>query len=223
LGGTQIDDQGLAHLRDLENLRALDLQSTPIRGPGLVHLTKLKGLESLHLPRTQVDDQSLAALSGLTHLRQLDLGNTKVKGPGLAHLSGCRHLYSLSLNNLSLTDLSAIAELDRLHAISFGHTKSHRRNCIRFGNGTVGYVGLDDPMYTDEHLAALSDADQVRKVYLTRWQRRVSEDPGTWTMDRLESLTLNGSIGEEEPAGSRRKCPELPLFEQSEQRLAPDP
>ena len=62
LGGTQVNDAGLAHLQGMTQLGVL------------------------HLDDTQVSDAGLADLGGLTELRVLSLCNTQITDAGIAEL-----------------------------------------------------------------------------------------------------------------------------------------
>ena len=87
LGGTDVTDAGLAHLRGLEKLSSLDLRVTVVTDAGLARLASLKGLESLNLSATKVSDAGLAHLKGLATLHSLNLNGTGVTDAGLVHLT----------------------------------------------------------------------------------------------------------------------------------------
>ncbi len=61
-GKTTVDDEGMAHLAGLANLKVLGLDFLWISGDGLKQLAGLKNLEELFLSKTLVDDDALAAL-----------------------------------------------------------------------------------------------------------------------------------------------------------------
>ncbi len=62
LGETQITDEGLSQLANLENLEELDLQNTQVTDAGLEHLYGLSHLKEIHLSGTEVTDAGIAAL-----------------------------------------------------------------------------------------------------------------------------------------------------------------
>lgn len=152
LGGTPVTGSGLDHLRGLRNLRLLDVSNTELdnkglatissldqltalsvefcgslTGDGLVHLTKLSGLQALSLRQTgfrnrftgkivrniaplkrlevldlfatAIDDDALVHLAALVELRELDLSLTKVTDPGLVHLANLPQLEKLSIDS----------------------------------------------------------------------------------------------------------------------------
>ena len=86
LGGTQVNDAGLAHLQGMTQLRVLHLGDTQVSDAGVAHLRGLTQLEVLLLDDTQVSDAGLADLGGLTELRVLSLCNTQITEAGIAQL-----------------------------------------------------------------------------------------------------------------------------------------
>src|SRR5262249_39671451 len=63
-----ITDAGLTHLKDLKQLRDIDLQTKSVGDAGMAHLRDLTELRTLALDGTQVGDAGLAHLQGLTQL-----------------------------------------------------------------------------------------------------------------------------------------------------------
>lgn len=55
-------DAGLAHIRELTNLQALDLAGTQVSDDGLAYLRGLKNLQFLYLSGTQVTDDKVRQL-----------------------------------------------------------------------------------------------------------------------------------------------------------------
>jgi hypothetical protein len=62
LADTEITDEGLSHLRSIESLEVLHLNSTSITDAGLEHLKELTNLQTLALGRTKVSNQGIKAL-----------------------------------------------------------------------------------------------------------------------------------------------------------------
>ena len=78
LVGTDVTDAGLEQLKDLTQLRWLDLGGTRITDVGLEHLKGLTQLEVLSLDGTEVDHGRRAgAPQGLDATPELDLWHTK--------------------------------------------------------------------------------------------------------------------------------------------------
>jgi len=60
LNSTSISDSGLEYLKDLKNLKDLQLRLTSVSDVGLQHLHGLKKLEDLDLQQTKVTPQGIA-------------------------------------------------------------------------------------------------------------------------------------------------------------------
>jgi len=140
LGGTQITDVGLNHLRDLHQLRRLHLEGTAVSDTGLKQLCALKSLRSLGLRETNVtadvlpcfprlrwltlkgcaiDDNGALRISELRELQVLDISNTHVTSQGLRHLRQLKNLRRLSLEGcqVSRKEIEELIEsLPNLHA-----------------------------------------------------------------------------------------------------------
>lgn len=79
--GTEITDDGLAHIGRLEELSDLDLTGSNISRAGLLHLRGLS-LTSLDLSHTGISDESVVVLSGFVRLKYLDISFTKITPSG---------------------------------------------------------------------------------------------------------------------------------------------
>lgn len=123
-----VQDKGLAHLKDLTNLRELRISQTKVKGEsltpfvnlrklnldystfsdeGMRYLTGMKELTHLSLRDTLITDAGLQYLSGLTNLEYLDLYGGKITDRGVKALAGLKKLKKLNLLGSSITDESA--------------------------------------------------------------------------------------------------------------------
>lgn len=98
---------------DLEPLAAfgpddvyqVNLRGTMITDAGLAHLSKLTGLERLHLERTKVTDAGLAHLKDLKQVAYLNLyGAEAITDAAAEHLTELRGLKKLYLWQTKVTD-----------------------------------------------------------------------------------------------------------------------
>lgn len=62
LGGSAVNDDDLAYLKNLPKLRTLVLTSSPITDAGLLHLRRLTRLETIDLRFTNMTDAGVASL-----------------------------------------------------------------------------------------------------------------------------------------------------------------
>ncbi len=104
LGGTSLDDEGLALVRDLRKVVHLHLKDTAITDAGVAHLADIATLTRLHLEKTGITDAGLAHLRGLGRLEYLNLYGTDVTDAGLEHLKSLDGLRKLYLWQTKVTD-----------------------------------------------------------------------------------------------------------------------
>ena len=97
LSGKELTDEGLVHLKEIDNLIWLNLANTKISDAGLKHISEIKSLKRLHLEKTQVGDEGLAHLKELSELEYLNLYSTQVSDAGLDHLKSLTNLRKLFL------------------------------------------------------------------------------------------------------------------------------
>ncbi len=109
--GCKASDAELVHLKDLGQVRMLDLTSSHVTDAGLVHLKELIHLEELDLAFTSVTDEGLAHLEGLTRLKRLELQRTAVTDAGLIHLKGLTMLRWLNMGQTKVTYVGGVKGL----------------------------------------------------------------------------------------------------------------
>ncbi len=98
-----VSDAGLAHIKNLVNLRSLSLSSNGITDAGLEHLAGLEKLDSLQIRGTKVSDAGLAHIKNLVNLRSLSLSGDRITNAGLEHLAGLESLRTLDLWGTKVT------------------------------------------------------------------------------------------------------------------------
>jgi len=115
-------DQGLAHLRDLYDLRVVYLVECPVTGAAMHSIGQCEALESLVLYETRITDADLAPLAEMPTLRRLHLeGTTGGKEFSDAALYGLTHLrleklrlYGKGFTSKSLHTLAQFPALKKL-------------------------------------------------------------------------------------------------------------
>ncbi|MFT5527043.1 MAG: hypothetical protein ACI9G1_006124 [Pirellulaceae bacterium] len=112
LAGTDVTDDGLVHLKEVQQLVAVHLKNTKITDAGLKHLAGLTELKRLHLELTGIDGSGLAHIKGLDKLEYLNVYGTKVNDTALAHLHGLKSLKKLYVWQTTVTD-EGIAALQK--------------------------------------------------------------------------------------------------------------
>src|SRR5262249_8539638 len=96
-----LEDEAIASIAPLTELRELRLAQTKVKGRTLAPLRNLRLLE---LDHTRLDDEGMAAIAGMRSLRKLYAHDTLVTDQGLKHLAGLRELVELDLYGTRITD-----------------------------------------------------------------------------------------------------------------------
>ena len=111
---TGITNEGLAHLKQLENLQSLDLDSTQISDAGLAELKTLKNLQTLVIGYNEkMTGTGLAELKDLKNLQHLDLIHSSITDEGAKFLVELQSLKTIDLRGTQITD-AGLKELQSL-------------------------------------------------------------------------------------------------------------
>jgi Leucine-rich repeat (LRR) protein len=114
---TQITSKGLSHLSKLDQLEDLDLsENGQLDDEGMAPLAGLKQLKRLNLWRVPITDAGVAHLKGLTNLQWLNLDNTQLSDAGLEYLREMKQLTFLHLGSTAVTD-AGLEDLESLTAL----------------------------------------------------------------------------------------------------------
>lgn len=92
----KLNDELLAHVKQIPNLKRLNIAGSKVTDAGLVNLAGLKNLTHLHLERTNISDEGLKHLTGLDKLEYLNIYGTQVTDAGLkvlAEMKGLKRVY----------------------------------------------------------------------------------------------------------------------------------
>jgi hypothetical protein len=125
LDGSLVTDTGMAHLAGLETLEILDLSDTAVTNAGLAHLKGLTRLRVVYLTGLRITSAGLAQLKQMKNLEALDLARTQITDAGLAHLQGLARLKRLDLTGLAVTDagIASLRGLTGLERLVLSDTK----------------------------------------------------------------------------------------------------
>jgi Leucine-rich repeat (LRR) protein len=103
LVGTNVSDDDLPRIAQLNHLKGLWLGQTSVTDTGLAYLEGRLQLQGLDLSRTQITDVGIAHLKSLSELKHLSLGNTAITDVALRHLEELPSLTYLELNATQVT------------------------------------------------------------------------------------------------------------------------
>ncbi len=126
LAYTAFGDDGLQSIRNLPQLRVLDLRDSRVTGGGIAKIGLPRSLRRLNLQfhswfgKSSIDDQSMQSVGKLDQLRELLLENSGITDAGFAFLNPLHQLERASLANTKISDfkglepsqLSMLSELD---------------------------------------------------------------------------------------------------------------
>jgi hypothetical protein len=163
-----VSDKDLSILRDLPNLRHLNLDHAAVTDKGMKEIARVPSIVILSLTDTRLTDAGLAELKTLTGLEDLRLDSVGITDAGLAHLQAFPRLRKLSLYQTPVND----AGLTNLRALYF-----------------LEWLSLDKTAVTDDGLRHLSELTNLR--YLTVWETRVTDAGIAGLKQKLPGLRIN--------------------------------
>ena len=120
-----ITDEIMNHVKYLEKLEVLRIDSSNITDNGLSKIGNLRKLRFIDLNSTKISDASLLTIQKLPNIERIHLDYTKISDGGLKNLIGSVNLYEISLNKTSITDkgLMFLSNIKSLRAINVLGTK----------------------------------------------------------------------------------------------------
>jgi hypothetical protein len=212
--GNKVTDAGLAHVKDLRQLRTLVLDGSSVTDAGLANLEGLTTLRWLALNKTHITDAGLVHLKGLIQLEDLELAHTPVTDAGLPHLKALTHLRSLGLEGTKVTYSGGVKDLQ----------KALPKCTILFGS--PAHVITPIKQSADERLVRLLVAEAVqRDLGLTPDQVTKITDLFKLSQARwrefnakLKEIFPPGQFSKEEAAARERKLKRLSDDYESEGR-----
>ena len=169
--GTGVTDAGLRNIKDLKNLKSLDLCYTKVTDVGISNLKDLKNLQSLNLSWTQVTNTGLSNLKDLKNLQSLDLGGhmPKVTDAGLKNLKELKNLQSLSLHGNYTVTIAGLEDLKSLRTLDLGATPANDadlKNLKELKN--LQSLNLSYTDVTDGGLKALTELENLDTLDLSQ-------------------------------------------------------
>jgi hypothetical protein len=106
IGGTTVTDEGVRHLRNLSNLKTLDISVSvddPFGKNGLWALGELNSLRNLTLS-CEVTDEGMRWLSDMKHLEALTLFSAHLSDESVKTLGQLQNLRKLRFGDIGITD-----------------------------------------------------------------------------------------------------------------------
>lgn len=157
-----LDDEDLAQLAKLPNVRIRTLVLRNVTAEGLAQLSDRRDLETLVIQQASLGERGLRDLAGLPRLKWLKLRGVRAAGQGWETLEQLRRLEELSLDLCPLDDraVRAVGRLHRLKQLSLQVTGLDDRQVSALSNLTnLESLDLRNTLVTAdclEHLPGLA-------------------------------------------------------------------
>lgn len=192
IGGTNVSDAGVEHLKRLPLLKTLSLglynQGCKITDAGMTHVGEITSLEWLDLSGTAVTDEGLKQIRSLTNLKNLSIDNTKITDAGLAHLVAMQnlsHLRAYQQSNIAdegAEHLSKLKSLKQIHA-HLSLTEKGLRSLKHLP--LLENLSLADAGVTDEALRQVGEFKSLKELWM---QGCPVTDQGVVFLGQLQNL-----------------------------------
>jgi|GEM_PF-7950 len=190
---TQVDDEGMAALRECRLLRDLSLNGLPITDAGLAHLSELTTLEELGLTGTRVTDAGLLKLMSLRRLRRISINGTGVSLGGVVRLF-VQHQQRTLID--ALAALGLVCFNDRHEPVAVDVAGSS------FGDEELRHLGSQPSLrelhlaatdITDKGLAAMGTMENLERLFLAKCGITDIGMKSIARFPRLRALNLYGT------------------------------
>ncbi len=110
-------------LESLDRIEVLDLSGTSLNDEGLAKLGRMSQLKHLYLDATEISNEGLASLRGLHNLERLSVRFVNVNEQGLRHIAQLKNLHWLYLyrsDRLNEAEQAIVASMARLQNPDLG-------------------------------------------------------------------------------------------------------
>jgi hypothetical protein len=180
---TKVGDKGAAYISSLTQLETADFRGTNVTNAALINLGKLQSLKVLLLWDCDIGDAGLAHLEHLTQLEHLDLGWTKVTDAGLVHLKKLASLKGLLLEGCDIGD-RGLAHLENVAGLR--------------------WLDLNRTMVTNLGLASLKRLSGLQRLELGEIKINDAGLANVGCLVELKYLWL-GALSDYRPRGRQRR------------------
>jgi serine/threonine-protein kinase len=190
LTSLKVTDAGLARFKDLSKLTELHASGTNLGDNGLAPLRTATKLETLVLTGTRTDDAGAAVFKAMPDLQVLSLTSTRVGDEGLANLAGLKKLRQLDLEVTDVTDagLKHLKEVAELQSLNVARTQVRGPGLAELkGLSKLTALYLGGTLIDDAGLNSLAELKPV--VTLSLANCRGFGNAGVTHLARLENLT----------------------------------
>ena len=179
-----ISDAGLAHLKNWQHLKSLNVRGTKVTSTLFDHLVAMPELEELDVGFSRVNDDNFERLGELPKLRRLSIGGNKMSGVALPLLKLVPTLRELDLSGQQRTDSGLWSVL------------VSDPNCEVIAS-LVDLESLDltDTAISDRGLQRLASLEKLKRFRLTRTKITSKGLVGLSNNKNLRELNCAGAEG----------------------------
>lgn len=199
----------VASLRNLRQLRHLEIEGGTIQGPEMVVLDRLSQLETLSLSLQPLDGTAGKHIAKLPRLQSLDLSHTEFGDNGCAEIARCRQLRRLDLTFSEVTDRGAmlLSSLTALEFLSLDRTPLTDRAMPHLAKLTgLRELKLGGTEVSDQGLQALASHPSLTHLQLD--QTPVTGGSVVWPA-HLQFVNLSASALTDEGLSRLIRCSQL--------------
>ena len=183
LSGEVLTGTGFSHLRDLPELRNLEIHySRRLTDGGIAALAELKQLTKLRLGWAEaLNDHQVVELTKLTALRDLSIwGSRELTDVSLQHISAISNLEGLSFSHsrrITSKGIGQLTALTKLREIKIGYMPLTDDIMLPLSRiESLEYVEMHGIDITGEGLQALAKLTQLKRLYIYDATRIATED-----------------------------------------------
>jgi hypothetical protein len=203
----RLTDASLKVLARMPRLEFLEICSAPITDAGLAHLREMRQLRSLLLGEAQpfssgdnqtaVTGEGFAHLAGLPSLTDLEIHSTALTGEGLKHIGSLKHLERLKLQGGAFSDddlrsLSMLTNLQSLEIVGSSIDGTGFRHLAALSR--LSYVCLEGPNVTDAAMPYLAQLPSLESVMIYETRVTASGLEAFRTAPRLSQMGLSPAV-----------------------------
>ncbi|MFI3312810.1 MAG: leucine-rich repeat protein [Eubacteriales bacterium] len=169
-------------LANLQSLKTLNLNNTTVSTKGLVAISTLPNLTTLHLSNSGLTD--ISALAGATTLTALNLSGNAISD--VAALSSLVNITELNLSGNQIANIDPLASMTQLTVLDISS------NAIATLNSLNSKVHLTHLLMSSNQIVSIADlSSSVNLTYLVANHNNISDLSPLVSMTQLTNLDLS--------------------------------
>jgi hypothetical protein len=162
-----VNDEELAGLPSLSDLKELNLAVTKVTDAGVRAMPDLPRLQYLYLSQTDTGDAALESLPRYSQIHMLNLDNTLITDKGLSNVAALVQIEVLSMSSTSVSDVGVmeLRKLPKLLMLGLNGTQVGDAGMDHVKNFTLlTHLHLSQTRLTDKGLKALTGLEKLTQL-----------------------------------------------------------